>query len=51
LVNKSITIPQLSKKIGINVRNTKNNVAKLKEMNLLEREGNNKSGGWKIVVT
>jgi predicted HTH transcriptional regulator len=47
--NKFITIPALSKIMNINVRNTKNNISKLKD-----REGReahvepDKGGYWKV---
>ena len=47
--NKNITILEISKITDINLRNTKNNISKLKEIGLLERIGNNKSGYWKVV--
>jgi len=47
--NKNITILEISRIANINLRNTKNNISKLKEIGLLERIGNNKSGYWKIV--
>jgi ATP-dependent DNA helicase RecG len=49
LNNKSITILELSEKANINVRNTKNNITKLKAKGLLERIGPDKGGYWKVV--
>jgi predicted HTH transcriptional regulator len=46
--NKNITMLELSKTININLRNIKNNMSKLKEMELLERVGNNKVGYWRL---
>jgi len=46
--NENITILEISRIADINLRNTKNNISKLKEIGLLERIGNNKSGYWKV---
>ncbi len=43
-----ITSEELSKKIGINLRNIKNNIAKLKERMLIKRIGPDKGGYWAI---
>jgi ATP-dependent DNA helicase RecG len=40
---------ELSDKIGISKRKILDNINKLKEKNILERVGNNKTGYWKIV--
>ena len=40
----------LSLKLGINVRNVKNNIAKLKQMGILLRIGPAKGGYWKVFV-
>jgi ATP-dependent DNA helicase RecG len=47
--NYNITIVELHQKVNINIRNVKNNIAKLKNMGLLERIGDNKNGYWKIL--
>jgi len=47
--NKYITIPELSEKAEINIRNTKSNIAKLKAQGLLERVGPDKGGYWKVI--
>jgi predicted HTH transcriptional regulator len=47
--NNKISMNELSVKIGISKRKILDNINKLKEMNLLDREGNNKTGHWKIV--
>ena len=46
--NKSISISEISKIIDINIRNTKNNISKLKQFGLLDRIGKNKGGYWKV---
>jgi ATP-dependent DNA helicase RecG len=47
--NKFITIPALSEKVNINLRNTKGNISKLKSQGLLKRIGPNKGGYWQII--
>jgi ATP-dependent DNA helicase RecG len=47
--NPIITIEELSSKIGINLRNTKNNIASLKEKGLLKRIGPDKGGHWEVI--
>ena len=47
--NKCVTIPELSEKVKINIRNVKNNIAKLKTKGLIERIGPDKGGYWKII--
>jgi predicted HTH transcriptional regulator len=47
--NRFITTQELSEKIKINVRNTKNNISKLKAIGLLRRVGSDKSGCWEVV--
>jgi predicted HTH transcriptional regulator len=37
-----------SRIVGINIRNTKNNISKLKQIGLLYRIGKNKGGYWKV---
>jgi len=48
--NEYISIAEISKIIDINIRNTKNNISKLKHLGLLERIGNNKEGYWKVIT-
>ena len=48
-VDRFITIPELSEKAQINIRNTKNNISKLKVKGLLKRIGSDKSGYWEVV--
>lgn len=45
----NITIEGLSAKIHINIRNTKKNISKLKELGNLKRIGSDKTGHWEIV--
>jgi ATP-dependent DNA helicase RecG len=47
--NKFVTIHELSKKTKINIRNTKENISKLKSKGLLIRIGSNKGGYWKVI--
>jgi ATP-dependent DNA helicase RecG len=47
--NKFVTIPELSKKVRINLRNTKSNISKLKSKGLLKRIGPDKGGYWQII--
>jgi ATP-dependent DNA helicase RecG len=47
--NNKISMNELSVKIGISKRKILDNINKLKELNLLDREGNNKTGHWKII--
>lgn len=47
--NKSITQQELSKLVGINEKNIRNNIAKLKRKGLLKRIGSAKSGYWEVV--
>jgi predicted HTH transcriptional regulator len=46
--NILITQAELSKRIGINEKNIRNNISKLKSKGLLERVGSDKGGYWKI---
>lgn len=46
--NNKITISELSVIIGINIRNTKNNILKLKNKGFVIRVGNNKTGYWQV---
>ena len=47
--NSKISISELSSLIGINIRNTKKNILKLKKSGQLIRYGANKGGHWKVV--
>jgi ATP-dependent DNA helicase RecG len=47
--NPKITSVELSEIIGINLRNTKKNIEKLKEKGLIKRIGPAKGGYWKIM--
>lgn len=46
--NKNITQRELSAKVGINDKNIRNNIAKLKQKGLLERIGPDKGGHWEV---
>jgi ATP-dependent DNA helicase RecG len=46
--NSKITVEELSIKIGINERNIKKNISKLKELGLIKRIGSDKSGYWEV---
>lgn len=48
-INQGITQKELSKRIGINEKNIRNNIAVLKEKGILNRIGPDKGGSWKIV--
>jgi ATP-dependent DNA helicase RecG len=50
LINKNpkITIPEMSKEIGITERSVERNINKLKEQALLVRIGSDKGGYWKV---
>lgn len=47
--NKDITQMELSRIIGINDKNIRNNIKKLKDLGLIERIGNTRTGYWKII--
>ena len=47
--NKDITQIELSRVIGINDKNIRNNIKKLKELGFIERIGNTRTGYWKII--
>ena len=49
--NNKITQHQLAEIIGMNEKNIRNNIKKLKEMKLLERIGNTRNGYWKTQTT
>jgi ATP-dependent DNA helicase RecG len=46
--NPNITQAELSKRIGINEKNIRNNIKKLKEQGKLQRIGGAKGGHWKV---
>jgi len=48
--NKKVTQAELSQLIGINEKNIRNNIKKLKELNLIERVGNTRTGYWKVTM-
>ena len=48
--NNNITQKELSKKIGINEKNIRNNIAKLKKLEFLQRIGPDKGGYWKVLM-
>jgi len=50
LENKNVTQKNLSKIVGITLRNIQNNMKKLKEMGVLKRIGSDKGGYWKVLV-
>ena len=47
--NKFVTIPELSKMLGISTTAVENNIAKLKAKKILKRVGPDKGGHWEIV--
>ena len=47
--NNKITQHELAETIGINEKNIRNNIKKIKEMGLLVRIGNTRNGYWKVV--
>ncbi len=49
LENKKITIPELSKSIGVTERTIERNIQKLKKSNQLLRIGGAKGGHWEVV--
>lgn len=49
--NPKITAEKLSELIGINLRNTKKNIGKLKKKGILERVGSRRSGHWQLIKT
>lgn len=46
--NKFVSIPELSEKVKINIRNTKNNISKLKSKVLLKRTGPDRGDYWQV---
>jgi len=49
--NNKVSIAEMAKAIGISKRKILDNINKLKEMGLLERIGDNKTGHWKLKIT
>lgn len=49
--NNKITTQMLSEKVKISQRKIKENIAKLKEIGLIERIGSAKGGFWKVQST
>ena len=47
--NKFVTIPELSRMLGISTTAVENNLAKLKTKKILKRIGPDKGGHWEIV--
>ena len=47
--NKEITAKALSEKIKISLTAVENNIAKLKEKDILKRIGSDKTGYWEII--
>ncbi len=46
----SVYAEDLAVKVGINIRNVKRNLAKLKQMGIIERVGSDKNGYWKVNI-
>ena len=46
----SVSAEDLAMKVGINIRNVKRNLAKLKQMGIIERVGSDKNGSWKVNI-
>lgn len=47
--NKNVTQKELSRRVGINEKNIRNNIAGLKERGLIERIGPDKGGYWEVI--
>jgi ATP-dependent DNA helicase RecG len=47
--NKFVTVPELSKKLNMNIGNTKNDILKLKSKGLLKHIGPNRGGHWQVM--
>lgn len=47
--NSRVTTTKLAKLVGVSVTSINNEIKKLKEKNMLKREGSNKSGIWVII--
>ena len=46
----SVSAEDLAMKVGINIRNVKRNLAKLKQIGIIERVGSDKNGYWKVNI-
>lgn len=46
--NGNVTQSELSKLIGINEKNIRNNIKKLKDLGLIHRIGSPKTGYWEV---
>lgn len=46
--NANITQSELSNLIGINEKNIRNNIKKLKDLGLIQRIGSPKNGYWEV---
>ncbi|MFH1824295.1 MAG: ATP-binding protein [Candidatus Firestonebacteria bacterium] len=49
LKNPKTTTQELSKELGINLRNTKKYISQLKEKGVIRRIGSDKSGYWEVI--
>jgi ATP-dependent DNA helicase RecG len=49
--NPMISISEIAKKIKRTVTPTKNRMVKLKKLNIIQREGADKGGYWKIIIS
>ncbi len=47
--NNFITQKELSKIVGITEKNIRNNIAKLKNLNIIKRVGPAKGGHWEVI--
>jgi len=47
--NNFITQKELSKIVGITEKNIRNNIAKLKNLNIIKRVGSAKGGHWEVI--
>lgn len=48
--NEKITITEMAKKLSISTTAIENNIKKLREKNIISREGSDKSGFWKVTI-
>lgn len=46
--NNRVTQKQFSTSVGINEKNIRNNIAKLKELGMIKRIGPDKGGYWEV---
>ncbi len=47
--NPSITMLQLSEKIGVTPKAIEKQIMRLRSLGLIKREGSNRSGTWKVI--